>query len=143
MKSIYLLNHLLLFFYFPKMEKKSFKLLFLIKNFFGLNTYSCDINIETRVLKCSKTNVLINLESICLENSNRMTFTGIINVLNILKYLINDEYRVVYTLESKNIFYISTADVFNTNYAIIHKFSIIEDFQNCTKHLRLQFKQDS
>ena len=72
-----------------------------------------------------------------------MTCTGIINDLNILKYLINDEYRVVYTLESKNIFYISSSDVFNTNCATVTQFSIIEDFKNCTKHLRVKYKQDN
>ena len=109
---------------------------------------NCDYNLElsSPILYCLKTEEVIDLDASCSFLDNimaKLTCNDVINDINLLKDIINDEYKAVYTLEEKKIFYFSNSKVYNTKCFNIFKLEIIKDIENCTLHIRVKFALNS
>ena len=101
-----------------------------------------DYNFTTKVFFCSHLNETINLEDSCGNIDNLMakiTCNNVINNLNLFKNILNDEFKTVFTLENKKIFYFLNGMVYETRCLEINYIEIIEEFESCTKFIQIKF----
>ena len=71
----------------------------------------------TSVFYCSYLEKIVNIEESCGELDNimaKITCNSVVNNLNILKNILNDDFKAVYTLEEKKIFYFLNGNFYET-----------------------------
>ena len=125
---------------FSVLNMKSILILILIlTSFFEVKA---NINMTTSVFYCSYLEKIVNIEESCGELDNimaKITCNSVVNNLNILKNILNDDFKAVYTLEEKKIFYFLNGNVYETKCFEVNYIEVIEFFDKCTKYISIKF----
>ena len=110
--------------------------------FIGIFKVQADFSLDTSIFFCSKLDETINLEESCGYIDNliaKITCNNVINNLNLYKNILNDDFKTVYTLKNKKIFYFLSGKVYETRCIEISFIEIIEEFERCTKFVLIKF----
>jgi hypothetical protein len=101
--------------------------------------------IETSILFCDKSSEIIDLDIVCQQEKDlirKIICFSLNNDLQLKKEQFNDEYKYLFTLNDKKVFYFGKSNIFMTNCFNLNKFEIIENFNECTKDLEVNFEKD-
>ena len=92
------------------------------------------IPIESEVLKC-KRNIHDKLDKLACLSS--------MNLLNEMKYLVNDEYKPIYNSDGKQIFYFLNNNIYHCNCITLNKYYFLDTIDKCTRHIKIKFLENS
>ena len=119
-------------------------ILFFVFGFLSLSiAEDININIQTEIDLCKKTESMVNFEEECnqfMDLEKRMMCASFINTLNILRDGYNHEYKPVLTLQEKKVFFFDNSHVYNTICSKILGFEIIANFDKCTRDVLVNYK---
>ena len=101
-----------------------------------------NVKIESSLLFCKFSSEVINFETSCLDESEFLLKLNCISCLNNLKSgrdKFENEFKYIYTFNSKKVYYFSKNRVFNTECSKISSFEIIENFETCNRDIKIGF----
>ena len=101
-----------------------------------------NVKIESSLLFCKFSSEVINFETSCLDESEFLLKLSCISCLNNLKSgrdKFENEFKYIYTFNSKKVYYFSKNRVFNTECSKISSFEIIENFETCNRDIKIGF----
>ncbi len=121
----------------------------MIRLFWAISTLSfiycnADIPIERESFICTETSELVDFGQSCKDFTNyeeKKSCNIIKNSINIMRGDTDneDEFRVVFEMNSEQVFYFKSPNVHKTECTKVEKFFVIGDFDQCTKHLAVKY----
>lgn len=100
--------------------------------------------IDTDIPFCIQTDEIVDFDSCVLEQElmKKLICLSEINSLKVAKDQYNDEFKYVYTVNDKKMFFFLNQNVYNTKCSKIESFEIHDTVDSCTRDILVTFKKD-
>ena len=106
---------------------------------------SANFNIEANIPFCAKTDVLVDLETSCNDQKELLKKMICANELNDIKQVKeshNNEFKYIFTLNEKKMFYFLNSNAYVANCDKVDSFEIIENVDSCTVDVPVMYKKN-
>jgi len=103
-----------------------------------------NFKIDTRIPFCIQTDEIVDLDSCVQEQEllKKIVCAAEINELKANRDQNNNEFKYIYTLNDKKLFFFLNQNIYNTNCSKVDSFEIHDKIDSCTRDVLVSFKKD-